>query len=818
MVPMRNRSRNKLLHQLTSRVLIVIFAVVVVIGALVFGFQHAALDKSAYAFMDSLQNFYAEKMVLLDQEWQERVTRIHARIEVANYFSSPEDGWDKFQMALSLNDQVFSPMVLVLGKNHNVLFQLSSNNLKFQDGFDATNSSGWFLDPEKSHLFRWYQRPLWLGKQGKGKLVLFVAVDNATLFRNATPKTDLFLMYDQRIVASSHGQVNVRPESIGIRHYWRGGFRYDQVTLNWGNGNERPPLLLIRHQSAPLFSVWEILGVGVLIFMAITLLFWLTLGSWAVRLAHRIGTLGLISEEFSNTCAISQTMREHFRLTQGSVWDEISDVATSMENLTETVVNRNQDLEKQARELKESEENTQALMHSLRDTVLVFDARGNIHFCNQVGETMFGLPRHELLKRPVASLFVDKKSKSSTRKNHLAFLNYDPNSARTGILEGTAKGADGKEIPVSISLSHWTRNHTNYFTVIVRDISEHKLLEARDLRAYVNRVAISALLEIGIEALTLHRKLEVALEIILTVPWVAVQYKGSIFLTTDSDELEMVVHKGLNNFLLNACRRIPFGFCMCGKAALSRQIEFSSCLDARHDVTFEGIHEHGHYCVPILLRDRLLGVLNLYVDHHHQHDPEEEAFLTTIANTLAGLIERGQVEDRIQHMASHDALTGLPNRMLFRELLEQEIRHASRHQKRLATGFFDLDHFKAVNDTLGHEAGDLLLKAVASRVKEQLRDSDTLARLGGDEFTLILPAIGDVDSVLLVANKIILALSAPFDIQGKPCHIGVSIGVSLFPDHGQTVDALLQKADHAMYIVKKSGRNNIVIYDPSMEP
>ncbi len=343
-------------------------------------------------------------------------------------------------------------------------------------------------------------------------------------------------------------------------------------------------------------------------------------------------------------------------------------------------------------------------------------------------------------------------------------------------------------------------------------IDKLNILADRDLRAYVNRIALSALLEIGIEPLSLHRKLEVALEIILTVPWLAIQYKGSIFLVTEDEQLEMVAQKNLDNHLLQACQRVRYGVCLCGKAAQSRQMVFADALDWRHDILLDGIQEHGHYCLPILLQGKLLGVLNIYVDHKHPYDPEEEAFLTTIANTLAGVIDRGLADDRVRHMASHDALTGLPNRMLFHELLNQEVRRAARYQQTLAVGFIDLDHFKAVNDTLGHEAGDHLLQAVSARTRQQLRESDTLARMGGDEFALILPTIGDRDNAIAVCNKIVQALSEPFIIQENTCHIGASIGLSLFPAHGQLVDALLQTADQAMYTVKKGGRNGVAVY------
>ncbi|MBF0152892.1 MAG: diguanylate cyclase [Magnetococcales bacterium] len=812
---MPSSHHNRLLHQLTYRVLVVLVAVVVIISTLVFGFQHTALDKSVRTFMDSIRLYYEGRITLLDQDWQERVIRLHARIESKNLFASSEKSLENLQGVLRLEDRDTFPVILVMDADQKIIFQLS-DTIEVSEHFTAKTATGWYFDGKKQALFRWYRQPIWMGARGKGKLVLFVPMDNALLFRNAMPVTDLFLIHEEQVVASSLGHVNTPVQTLKKKYDWQNGFRYDQSVIPWGGHENLNPTLVIRYQSTPLFSVLEIMVVGSLVFALIALLFWQSLGSWVVLLTQRVAILNKISKEFSRTYIMPPAMRDQLNQAN-SIRDEISDLSDAMVNLIGTAIRHSEELEHQARELKESDDSSRALTQSLRDTVLVFDARGKIHYCNKVGATLFGLTQDELIKRPIASLFSCKKNNSSRKKEHFNFLNYKEDAPRSGTLDGTAKHADGREFPVEVSLSHWTRRNTHYFTAVVRDVTEHKLLEARDLRAYVNRVAISALLEIGIEALTLHRKLEVALEIILTVPWLAVQYKGSIFLTTDNNELDMVVQKGLHDHLMHTCRRIPFGFCMCGKAAQSKQIEFSSALDARHDVAFEEMQEHGHYCVPILLRGKLLGILNLYVNHGHRHDPEEDAFLVTIANTLAGLIERGQVEDRVQHMASHDMLTGLPNRMLFRGLLEQEIRHASRYQKKLAAGFLDLDHFKAVNDTLGHEAGDQLLKAVSTRIKEHLRDSDTLARLGGDEFTLILPSIGETRDVLLVAKKMIDSLSKPFIIMGQPCQIGASIGISLFPEHGQTVDALLQKADRAMYVVKKSGRNHVAIYSSDME-
>ncbi|MEO5353009.1 MAG: diguanylate cyclase [Magnetococcus sp. XQGC-1] len=461
---------------------------------------------------------------------------------------------------------------------------------------------------------------------------------------------------------------------------------------------------------------------------------------------------------------------------------------------------------------EENEARMRAMTKSLQDAIVVFDEGGMIQFCNRVCADMFGRQEDALLTCSIDTLFSAPWLGSNWQATLLAGQQTRQTHAPHPPLKGTARHGDGREFPVDIAVSRWQRHGATFYTAIIRDTTELKILEARDLRAYVNRIAISALLEIGNEALSLDRKLEVALEIILTVPWLAMQYKGSIFLTSGHNRLKMVAQKNLHPQLLQKCHQLPYGFCLCGRAAAEKQIVFSDALDARHDVRFNGISEHGHYCVPILLQDQLLGVLNLYVDHGHPYDPEEEAFLTTIANTLSGVIDRGLAEERLQHMASHDTLTGLPNRTLFQELLDQELRRAARYDQLLAVGFIDLDHFKVVNDTLGHDVGDLLLQEVALRTRQQLRDSDVLARLGGDEFTLILPTIGDQETAIAVGKKIVQALSEPFVIQGQSCQIGASVGLSLFPEHGQSADILLQMADKTMYAIKRGGRNGVAVW------
>ncbi len=171
------------------------------------------------------------------------------------------------------------------------------------------------------------------------------------------------------------------------------------------------------------------------------------------------------------------------------------------------------------------------------------------------------------------------------------------------------------------------------------------------------------------------------------------------------------------------------------------------------------------------------------------------------------ITERKIAEARIHHMAHFDNLTGLPNRVLFNDRLHQSISMARREKRELALCYLDLDGFKAVNDTLGHDRGDELLKLTASRLKHAVRESDTVARLGGDEFAVILPQITGRGDTGLVAEKIIDMLAAPFHLQGidRPAHIGVSIGIAVFPADAGEAEQLVKMADIAMYNAKKAG-------------
>jgi len=188
-----------------------------------------------------------------------------------------------------------------------------------------------------------------------------------------------------------------------------------------------------------------------------------------------------------------------------------------------------------------------------------------------------------------------------------------------------------------------------------------------------------------------------------------------------------------------------------------------------------------------------------------------------VADLEAAGREAKRMEEQLAQMATHDPLTGLPNRALLYDHVGLVLARARRSRRRAAVLLLDLDHFKSVNDTLGHSTGDALLQAVGSRLKNLLRESDTVARLGGDEFVVLLSDLTRVDHAIRVADKVLDAVRKPFTIDGREIPITTSIGIAAYPDNSEGRDALMKNADTALYEAKRSGRDRYACFSPETE-
>jgi diguanylate cyclase (GGDEF)-like protein len=198
----------------------------------------------------------------------------------------------------------------------------------------------------------------------------------------------------------------------------------------------------------------------------------------------------------------------------------------------------------------------------------------------------------------------------------------------------------------------------------------------------------------------------------------------------------------------------------------------------------------------------------------------QQANAHLVAATLAAQRQTEQIEKvrvELHHLAHHDILTDLPNRVLLKDRLRQAIEASRRQGRQLAVMFMDIDHFKNINDSLGHAVGDQLLQSVAKRLLTCVRVSDTVSRQGGDEFVLLLPLIENPEGAALSAKKILSALAQPHHVGGHDLHISFSIGVTIYPDDGEDADVLLKHADIAMFYAKENGRNNYKFFAKEMD-
>jgi diguanylate cyclase (GGDEF)-like protein len=242
------------------------------------------------------------------------------------------------------------------------------------------------------------------------------------------------------------------------------------------------------------------------------------------------------------------------------------------------------------------------------------------------------------------------------------------------------------------------------------------------------------------------------------------------------------------------------------------------CEEIRHSFLIPLLADGAQYfwVWPVTVGDRLVAILSIGYAESPELGQRVAGYGTECARRLGSSLSTNARSERLYRQAHFDPLTELPNRLLFRDRLAQELAAVANSATRGALLYVDLDHFKKVNDTLGHDAGDQLLSIIAQRLRACVKDGDTVARQGGDEFTILLRHVVEPGAASAVADRIIHSLQMPVSISGKDHQVKASIGITMFPDHGSTMDELLRNADLAMYRAKDMGRGTAVFFEPKM--
>ncbi len=419
--------------------------------------------------------------------------------------------------------------------------------------------------------------------------------------------------------------------------------------------------------------------------------------------------------------------------------------------------NRERKLAEQA--LVQSEQRYRALMQEAADGIFIADNDGNYVNVNPRACAMVGYREDELQRMNMNDLIPP-----GDPAPQLALLR----SARSIMLERRLRHKDGHLIDVEISASMLDDGRLQS---IVRDITHRKRAEAEML------------------------KLSSAVE----------QTADSVLITDVNGIIEYV----------NPAFEMNTGF------------SADEAVGQTPRLVKSGQHDQGFY--EKLWATILAGEVFRVIITNRRKDGSlyfEEKTITPIRNearrithfvsTGKDITERMQAQQRLQFLAYHDVLTGLANRTLFLDRLEHALQRAPRTPRSTAVLFLDVDRFKVINDTLGHDVGDRLLRALAERLKSCVREADTVARLSGDEFAVLLEDLSSTDDVVRVARKILQAFASPFDLGDRELFVTTSIGVSIYPEDGKSANDLLKSADTAMYRAKEAGRNTYQFYSPDM--
>ncbi len=310
----------------------------------------------------------------------------------------------------------------------------------------------------------------------------------------------------------------------------------------------------------------------------------------------------------------------------------------------------------------------------------------------------------------------------------------------------------------------------------------------------------------------------------------AVAHGGKFTSTTvglvnsDSDLLNIVAVAGLTSettrtVTLSTNAERPEGRGLTGTAFRSRQpcVSNDYMADPRGSAFHARVRSDGAKsgaAFPLLVRGQAVGVMLIMSAEKDNFTAEFTELLRRLVDNVSFALEnfdradeKTRADERIEYLASHDSLTNLPNREMFNGLLRHTIEVARRHQRRFAVLFIDLDRFKVINDSLGHDAGDMLLVETAARLRSSLRASDVVARLGGDEFVVILEDASERRDIERIAGELLTALSKPLELSGHECHTTASIGIAMYPPDGSDMQTLTKNADMAMYLAKEDGKN-----------
>lgn len=465
------------------------------------------------------------------------------------------------------------------------------------------------------------------------------------------------------------------------------------------------------------------------------------------------------------------------------------------------------------------------VFHSALDCIISMDAEGRVVDLNAAAEKTFGYERASALGKPLCDLIIPERLHEAHRDGLARVARGEAPRILGQRIELPALRSSGEEFPIELTVTR-ASSDPPLFTGFIRDITERRI--ADEERARRTRHA-SFLSDAGVLVeSSLDYEATVAHIARLAVPRLAdwafvevVQDDGSIervAMAHSEPAKEALVREFDRRYPINP--DAPEGSAKVirtGRPELTREISDTMleavAEDPEHLRILRELGFRSAMVVPLRARSRTLGSLALVsAESGRLYDEGDLATTQELATRCALAIDNARLyeatrtsEAQMREQALRDPLTGLPNRILFLDRLTMALAHSRRRPGEPALFFIDLDGFKAVNDSLGHLAGDQLLKEVPARIEELLRTEDTISRLGGDEFAIVCEGLTDLGTAEMIAGRIVAALSVPFELEGRSVEVGISLGIAFAQGHEESPDSLLRAADAAMYEAKRDG-------------
>lgn len=453
--------------------------------------------------------------------------------------------------------------------------------------------------------------------------------------------------------------------------------------------------------------------------------------------------------------------------------------------------------------LREREERLNGILTTVADAIITIDDMGSIQSFNPAAERIFGYKADEVIGKNV-KLLVPKPH----RAKHDQYLENFKRTGKKKIIgvtgrEEMGQRKDGSLFPIELAITELRLGHQRLFTGIVKDITVRKNAEEELQRAHdeleqrVEERTHELTEEIAVRR-EAEEKLRLAAEVIANLT-----------------EAVVIVDNRFRTTAINSAFSEITGYKE--SDVLSRMPPFYKALKKDKDLVkrmWKEIENKGRWEGEFWHKKKNGDAIAVRLSVSVIAD--EEGKVMQYASVLTDITKRKQDQERIYYQANYDALTALPNRALFHDRLSLGIATTSRTEDKLGLLFLDLDGFKLVNDTLGHDVGDLLLQETAERLRNCIRAGDTVARLGGDEFTVIMPNLHDPGNAPLLAQRILDSLIKPFNLKGHEAFVSGSIGVTIFPDDAEDASELIKNADAAMYRAKEQGKANYQFFTPDM--